>query len=297
MSPGLLQTFLVVTRTRNITRAAEKLFVSQPAVSRQIQQLERELGVPLFDRLGKSLHLTEAGARLADEAGEVLGHLERVAEVIRGYQEPGKGELRIGASTTPGYYLLPPILGRYLRKHPSVELHYRVENSLGVEERIVRNELDLGVVGGHLARQDLLMEHVADDEIVCICGMSHELASARRIGVARLSRETWVTREKGSATRDLFERRLVAAGGEVTRRIELNSPEGIKAIVAAGIGVSYLSIHAVQQEIGAKSVRLLPVSGLRLTRPIYVVMHPDKHLSSDLKAVRELLRCEVGEIQ
>lgn len=290
MTPNLLRSFLAVARHRNITRASGELFLSQPAVSRQIRQLEDQVGVLLFDRMGKSLYLTEAGSRLAAEAGELLGRLERVAETLRDHQSAGKGRLRIGASTTPGYYLLPPILGQFHRAHPDVEIQYAVKNSLSIEESIVANELDLGVVGGHLAREDLLMEHVAEDELVCFCGRNHRLAKMRRVSVPSLCRETWVIREKGSATRDLFERWLHAAGGKLGRTIELNSPEGIKAMVGAGIGVSFLSIHAIRDESWQKRVRLLPVVGLHLTRPIHLVMHPDKHVSPNVDAIRELFR-------
>jgi DNA-binding transcriptional LysR family regulator len=105
-----------------------------------------------------------------------------------------------------------------------------------------------------------------------------------------LCRETWVVREKGSATRDLFERWLHAAGGKLSKTIELNSPEGIKAMVGAGIGISFLSIHAIRDEWRRKQVRLLPITGLHLTRPIYLVMHPDKHVSPDVGAIRESIR-------
>lgn len=290
VTPNLLRSFLAVARHRNMTRAAGELFLSQPAISRQIRQLEDQVGVLLFDRMGKSLHLTEAGSRLAAEAGELLGRLERIAEVLRGYQKAGKGRLRIGASTTPGHYLLPAILGRFHRAHPGVEIQYAVKNSLGIEVSIVHNELDLGVVGGHLAREDLLMEHIAQDDIVCFCGPNHRLAKLRRVSVPTLCRETWVIREKGSATRELFERWFHAAGGKLDKTIELNSPEGIKAMVMEGIGVSFLSIHAIRDECRRKQLRLLPVTGLRLTRPIFLVMHPDKHLSPDVVAIRELIR-------
>lgn len=296
MTPHLLRTFVAVCRHRSITRAADVLFLTQPAVSRQIQQLERDLGVPLFDRMGKSLHLTRAGEKLAEEAGRILGQLERAAEVVRGCQAVGAGRVRIGASTTPGYYLLPEILGRYHRRFPDVELHYVVANSLSIEERIMRNELDIGVVGGHLARQDLLMVHVADDRIVCFCGVRHPLARARSVNLAALGGETWVVREKGSATRALFEQWLETEGGSMPRTIELNSPEGIKALVAAGVGVSFLSIHAIDKEHRRRRLRLLPVPAMKLSRPIYIVMHPDKHLSPDLKMMCTMIRDDLSPV-
>jgi len=170
-----------------------------------------------------------------------------------------------------------------------------VGNSLNIEEQLVRNELDIGLVGGHLAREGLLLDHVADDRIVCFCAPGHPLAKARRVSITALSREIWVTREKGSATRELFERRWQAAGGSPRRTIELSSPEGIKALVRAGIGVSFLSVYAIAEECARKRLRRLRVPSLELTRPIYLVAHPDKCSSPNVQAFREAIRQGLSE--
>jgi len=239
---------------------------------------------------GKDLAPHKRGERLVAEGEELVGQYERVVEIIREYRTANRGYVRIGAGTTPGYYLLPAVLGRFHQAHPDVEIHYSVENSLSIEGGIVRNDLDIGVVGGHLAREDLYMEQVADDEIVCFCGPEHRLAKARRVSVNSLHHETWVIRERGSATRDQFERWLESVGGEMTATIELTTPEGIKALVGAGLGISFLSIHAIRGELKQKSLRVMPVAGLKLTRPIYLIMHPEKHLSPVLGELRDMIR-------
>ncbi|MHC4729076.1 MAG: LysR family transcriptional regulator, partial [Planctomycetota bacterium] len=155
MNPHHLRTFLAVRKHLNYTHAAQDLFLSQPAVSRQVRQLERELGVRLFEQIGKSLHPTDAGETLTREAEKILGALERTAEAVRAHRSAEHGSLRVGASTTPGFYLLPGLLGRFHARYPRVDLRYAVENSLRIEQMIVRNELDLGFVGAHLAHDDL----------------------------------------------------------------------------------------------------------------------------------------------
>src|SRR5688572_30586814 len=127
MNPANLRTFLAVEKHLNYTHAARELLLSQPAVSRQIRQLERDLGVQLFEQLGKRLYLTDAGKTLLREASRLLGNLDRVREAMVAHQEAHHGALRLGASTTPGIYLLPPVLGQFHRSHPEVEISYRVE--------------------------------------------------------------------------------------------------------------------------------------------------------------------------
>src|SRR3990172_12696381 len=225
MNQHHLRTFLAVRRHRNYTRAAGEVFLTQPAVSRQVRQLEEELGVRLFEQIGKSLHLTDAGETLAVEAEKLLGAMERTAEAVRSHRSAERGSVRIGASTTPGFYLLPDLLGRFHRRYPKVVIHYTVENSLRIEQKIVRNELDLGFVGAHLPSEGLELKPLVEDEIVCFASPSHHLAKARQIAPNSLEEELWVLREKGSATRRIFEDWLSSRKGTIRNAIELACPE------------------------------------------------------------------------
>ncbi|MBI4718862.1 MAG: LysR family transcriptional regulator [Planctomycetes bacterium] len=273
----------------SFTRAAEQRLLTQPAVSRQVRQLEQQLGVPLFEKLGKSVHLTDAGRALVPQAAELLGRMERIAESVRSFRGADRGRLRIGASTTPGYYVLPAILGEFHRENPGVELGYVVENTLTIEQRLIRNELDIGFVGARPTHGVLRSQPVMEDEIVCFCGPRHTLAGRHEIKSGDLQGELWVVRERGSATRQLFEQRFRRLGGKISRILELTSPEGIKALVGAGIGLAYLSAHGLGHEILDGRLHRVRISGLRLTRPIHVVRHADKHESPPMKALMELL--------
>ncbi len=279
MNPHHLRTFLAVRRHLNFTRAAEEVFLTQPAVSRQVRQLEEELGVRLFEQIGKSLHLTDAGKTLAVEAEKLLGAMERTAEAVRSHGSADHGSVRIGASTTPGFYLLPDLLGRFHRLYPKVALHYTVENSLTIEQMLVRNELDLGFVGAHLSSKELERKPLVADEIVCFTSPSHRLAKVRRIAPSSLEEETWVIREKGSATRRLFEDWLSSRKGKIRKTIELTCPETCKALVQAGIGISFMSVHGLRSEFRARNLVKIPVTGMSLKRPIFVAKHLDKRNS------------------
>jgi len=279
-----LTTFVSVARHLNYTRAGEDLHLSQSAVWRQMRQLESRLGVPLFEQIGKDLHLTEAGRELERKAPSVLGHWGRIEEAVRAHGEIVVGRVRLGASTTPGFYLLPPILGAFHRDHPSVELHFEIDNSTNIEEKLVHNELDLALVGGPIHHAALRSLHCIDDEVVCFAAPSHPLANPKRLSPASLQTELCVLREEGSATRALFEDWVQDRGGLPERTMIMRCPEAVKTLVASGVGFSVLSSHAIAAEVGRGDLARLRLSGLKLTRPITLAWHVHKHLSPTIQA-------------
>jgi DNA-binding transcriptional LysR family regulator len=296
MNPHHLRTFLAVRRHRNYTRAAEEVFLTQPAVSRQVRQLEEELGVRLFEQIGKSLHLTDAGETLAAEAEKLLGAMERTAEAVRSHRSAERGSVRIGASTTPGFYLLPDLLGEFHRRFPKVALHYTVENSLKIEQMIVRNELDVGFVGAHLSSEELELKPLVEDEIVCFAAPSHRLAKARQIAPNSLEEEMWVIREKGSATRRLFEDWLSSRNGTIRKAIELGCPEACKALVRAGIGISFMSVHGLRSEFRKKRLVKLPMTGMSLKRPIFLARHSEKRNSPVMETFLQIVESALPKL-
>jgi DNA-binding transcriptional LysR family regulator len=296
MNPHHLRTFLAVRRHLNYTRAAEEVFLTQPAVSRQVRQLEEELGVRLFEQIGKSLHLSDAGETLAAEAEKLLGAMERTAEAVRFHRSAERGSIRIGASTTPGFYLLPDLLGQFHRRYPKVALHYTVENSLKIEQKIVRNELDLGFVGAHLSNEDLDLRPLLEDEIVCFTSPSHHLAKARRIDPSSLEEEMWVIREKGSATRRLFEDWLSSRKSTIRNAIELTCPETCKALVRAGIGISFMSVHGLRSEFRAKRLVRIPVTGMPLKRSIFLAKHSEKRNSPVMETFLQIVESALPKL-
>jgi DNA-binding transcriptional LysR family regulator len=287
--PVLLRTFLAVRRRGTFTRAAEDLFVSQPAVSRRIERLERSLGLPLFERLGKSLHATEAGEALAREAAVLIGSADRLAETVRSRRSGEAGRLRIGASSTPGLYLLPRALRAFQERFPEVEIRYEVENSLQIEEKIVRNDLDMGFVGAHLSHAALRLKPVVEDEVVWYASDRHPLAAKPPSSPRDLAGATWFVREAGSATRRLVDAWLRRSRTRPRRTVLISCPEAAKVLVRSGVGISYMSRYGLEGDGGA-GLKRLALPGPRVTRSIHLVLHADKRVSPPMKAFLEIAR-------
>lgn len=293
MSPDQIRTFLAVSRHLNHTRAAAELNLSQSAVWRQVRHLEQDLGVRLVEQLGKALHLTDAGRTLAREGEQLLGP-PRADQGVRADARQGAARaVRIGASTTPGYYLLPRVLGRLHRDHPEIELRYEIENSSRIEQQLLRNELDLGFVGGPVQCPELDTEELANDHVVCFAATSHPLARAARIRPDKLVQETCVMREQGSATRQLFESWLLGAGCRLERSLIVASPQAAMSLVAAGMGFSFISSLALRERARASGVVELNVARLDIRRPITVAWHHGKHLSAAMTHLLHLARTEM----
>jgi DNA-binding transcriptional LysR family regulator len=293
MHPDQVRTFLAVTRDLSYTRAAKSLHLSQSAVWRRIRQLEEELGVRLIEQFGKTLHLTDAGRILAHEGEALLGHLGRVLESMHEHTKGDHGRLRIGASSTPGYFLLPRAMGRLHREHPELELHYEIANSSRVEQQILRNELDIGFVGGPIQSEELAAERLATDRIVCVAAEDHPLARKRQVRPEELVREICVTREPGSATREMFEAWLMGNRLRLERTLEVASPQAGLTLVAAGLGFSIVPRLALRARVAR--IAELAVTGLRITRPITAAWHRSKHFRSPMKRLLEFARAACDE--
>jgi DNA-binding transcriptional LysR family regulator len=289
VTPDRLRTVLAVARHENFTTAGAEVHLSQPAVSRQIAALEKSLGVRLFDRLGKAAHLTDAGRALLPEFRRIIGDIARLRETVRSVESGAHGLLRVGASATPGLYLIPRALAGFQHRCPEVELDYLVSNTTRVEEMVVENRVDIGFVGGAVSDPSLRVDRLATDEIVCFVSRRHRLARRKRVSPVDLARETLVMREEGSATGRIFRSWLLAGGGRITRTIELGCPEAVKTIVAAGLGVGCLSRFGLRDEFSRRELAVLQTSGARLSRTLSTIRHAKKHPSPSLRAFLEVV--------
>jgi DNA-binding transcriptional LysR family regulator len=293
LEPAWLRTFLAVAEHRNYTRAAQALFLSQSAVSRQMQALQRALGLALVEQLGKRLALTAAGRDLLPHAEQLRAGLGRAVEALEPHRLGRGGRLRVGASTTPGLYLLPDALAAFAARHPDTSIEFRVADSRTIGDALARNDLDLGFVGGPAAREDLSSEVVAEDRIAVYAASRHPLAGRRQVRPAALVTETFVVRPVGSATRDAFDSWLDAKGLRLRRTIEIACPEAAKRLVEAGIGLSISSRYGLSRARDARLVRL-PVTGLDLGRQILALRHRDKRESAAASALVEAVRERAG---
>jgi DNA-binding transcriptional LysR family regulator len=274
-----LEVFLAVTKHLNFTRAGEDIHLSQPTVSVRIGRLEEELGVELFEQVGKKVMLTEAGRLLELHARRVVTALDDARQAIEEFQGLERGSLRIGASTTPGMYLVPRIITEFKRQHPKIEIFLGIKNTRQVEEDIIKNEFDLGFVGGHLISDEVEAVLWRTDALVLIVPPGHPWASRRWVKLNDLANERFIVRERGSATRALVENNLGALKLSLAAAVELGNPEAVKQAVMGGLGMAVLSKFAVEPELKAKTLVALKVKGLNITRQLKIVYRKGKHLS------------------
>ena len=282
-----LRVFSAVARHLHYTRAARELGLSQPAVSARIAVLEKSLGVRLLQRAGRGMALTAAGEVLAVEATKVLGRVEAARQAVEEVKGLLRGRLRIGASTTPGIYIVPRAAARFAKAYPSVTVEVRVGNTRAIEEAVLRGDIHVAVVGGHLAPKDLRSEPLCDDELVVFAAADHPLARKRTAEVEEILEHPFAVRERGSATRDRFERWLGEKGRTCRVGVELGSPEAVKHSVAEGAWLGVLSRIALAWEIESGRLKEIKVRGLDLRRQFRIVRHGEGDAG---RAVEEWVR-------
>ena len=290
------EVFLAVARAKSFRGAAEVLHLSQPALSQHVAELERGLGARLFDRLGRRVALTEAGRILEQHALRLFATLTSAREAIADLGGLKRGSLLVGASTTPGIYVLPSVIASFQERHPGITLSLQIANSRVIEERIRGNELDLGVVGGHALRpgEECLALGLLD-ELVLIVPPAHPWARRREVAPAWLADQRRLVREEGSATRQVAERALQQAGITWRAFMELGHTEAIKQAVMAGLGVALVSVHAIRGETESGRLHALRLKGMRIRRHFHVIHNEARVLSASARAFLDLLQAGRGD--
>jgi len=290
MNINHLAIFHVVAEESSMSRGAERLCISQPAVSKQIKELEASLGVTFFDRLPRGLRLTQAGEVLAGYARRLFAveaDAERAIAEMKGLVQ---GRLTVGASLTIGDYLLPQVLGEYRRKHPGIELHLEIANTQVIQQKLRENTLDVGLTEGFVEDADLDAEVFGEDALVAVVPPGHALLQENAVSAARFCAEPFLMREPGSGTREVVERALARCGISVQPAMSLGSTEAIKRSVAAGLGVAIISRLALETEFQSSLLCPLALSNLPITRPLHLVRLRGKSAGAAVEAFLNLLR-------
>lgn len=285
-----LATLCAVARHGSFTRAAEALYVGQPAVSQQVAALERALGVPLVQRAGRGVRLTDAGRLAVDYGERIFRMIDQLQADLTGLTALTTGRLVVGAGQTPGDYLLPEVLGEFRRRHPGIAVDLEIADTRRVAEWLVRRVYDLGFLGDRLAHPALEVEPFADDEIVLFAPPDHPLAGQTGVSLAAVIHAGLIVREPGSATRATGEAAFRAAGVEPTPALELGSNEAVKRAVLAGLGAGMLSSHAITIERQAGRLAPLAVPAFTCRRTLYIAWHRDTPLTAAQTAFRALAR-------
>jgi DNA-binding transcriptional LysR family regulator len=285
-----LQVFLSVSKHLNYTRAGEEINLSQPSVSVRIHQLETELGMKLFEQLGKKVVLTDAGQLLVPYANRVIAAVDDAQHAIEELKGLERGSMRIGASTTPGMYLVPQVVAHFKRLHPKIDIQLRIKDTREVEDGVLRNEFDFGFVGGHLTTAEVDAISWLTDELLLVVPPTHKFAKRKSIGKFDLRLERFILREPGSATRATIVNQANKSDLELETIIEMENPESVKKAVQSGLGIAFISKFAVTTELKAKSLVAVSIRDLKIQRELKIVHRMDKHLSRAARAFIEMAR-------
>src|SRR5262245_52726331 len=286
-----LKIFQAVAKHGGFNRASKDLHLSQPGISINIKKLEEELGVKLFERLGRTIQLTAAGRIVEEYVTRLMGGLTEMRQAIEDMKGLEVGQIRCGAATTVGIYLLPKILVQFKQRFPKVETQLSVERSAKVEEKVLSNDLDLGFVGDSFGTAPRLETRASfRDELVMIAPRSHELARFRKVSAKKLDVLPLILGPRGSYTRQIIEKNLDRVGIPYRCVMEVENTEVIKAAVAEGLGISIISLARIQQEVKTGLLKPVKISGVSIQRQFKLITVKNRAVSSPLKAFLELIR-------
>lgn len=277
-----VEIFYYVAKFRSFSKAAAALLLTQPTISGHIKTLEESLSLVLFDRLGREVALTQAGDVLYGYAKRLLSVKTAALQALEELQGGVSGELLVGGSSIPGQYVLPPILGSFKRHYPGITVVLNITDTMETLNRLLRGDLELGVVGAHVPHAQILYEQFVEDELVLAVACDHPWAAQGITPLEELATQPFIQRERGSGSRLVTEQILRQHGLEPTTLVtvaEMGSTEAIKQGIKAGIGVSILSRIALTDELRAGSVRIVEIKDVVLQRHFYIVRHRGRALS------------------
>ncbi len=277
-----LEIFVAVADEGSMTAASEKLYISQPTVSQAIMELERFYGTKLFDRMGKRLYRTQAGERLLSYARHVTALVSDMA--LQMTQVETTGILRVGASASVGILFLPEQIKRFQLESSGIQIQAVVKNTLDIEQLLLRNELDIGLVEGDVHSTDLLTQPFAEDELVIVCGRGNPFYGKKKIDPLALQNQPYLMREMGSGTRELFEYAMATKVLNWKIVWESNSFESIKRAAIANLGLAVLSKELVREELLSGALWHISTPFLSLKRKWGIVYHKNKYLTSAMKS-------------
>jgi DNA-binding transcriptional LysR family regulator len=277
LNPYELQVFLAAAEAENFSEAARKLHLTQPAVSQQIQALEKRLQLELFERDGRRITLTEAGRALVPMARELVNLSARIEETMAARRGLVAGHLTIGCTSTPGKYTLPWLAGSFCEQYPDVQISVEVIKRSDLVRKLEQQEINFGIMSGQIEHPDLVYQEFMQDDLVLIVPAKHPFANQEVITPEALRGQTLILREEAAGTRvsllDGLERVGLSLDDFHLAPIELGAAEGVISAVEAGWGISWVSMVAARRAFEMGKIRVIEVEGLSLRRMIYLVSH------------------------
>jgi DNA-binding transcriptional LysR family regulator len=274
MSDFRLQVFYTVARRLSFTKAAAELFITQPAVTKHIHELEEQYKARLFERNGNRIHLTPAGELLLAHAEKVDLLYRDVAFEINALSERKHGLLQLGASTTVSQYIVAPLLAKFRTKFPDVQLSLVTANTEQIEKALLAKEIEIGIIEGYSKNKEISYEPFLKDELVLVCSSRHPLANRDSLKIEELKNISFVLREQGSGTLEVIENALKQVGinpASLQVEIRLGNTESIKSYLLNAPCMSFISVHAVADEVKKGGLKIIDVDGLSIERSFYII--------------------------
>jgi DNA-binding transcriptional LysR family regulator len=287
-----LRIFEAVARHSSMSRAADEMHLTQPAVSMQMKQLEEQIGVPLLEQNGRRLYLTEAGQELRGHAQRFVAQTLELQSAMEQYRGLERGVLRIVVVSTANYFL-PPLIAEFSARYPGVRISLQVANRESVLLCLADYRADIAITGEPPQGVDFDGQRFMENPLVVIANTNHPLARFHHVDLARLRDERLVVREAGSGTRAATERHFAEHKVDYVLGCELNSNEAIKQAVQAGLGLGVVSLQTIELELETRRLVVLPVEGFPIVRHWFIVQRRDRRMSAASQAFRDLLLSQV----
>jgi DNA-binding transcriptional LysR family regulator len=288
MDLSQLRVFHQVAKLKSFRAAADALFVTPPAVSIRVKQMEERYGLRLFERSGRKVELTDAGEALLGYAEQVFRLVKEADDHMNDLKGGMTGSLRIGTGLTVGTYHLAPLINAFSKEFPNVDIQMNVTNKKGVVDDILSLKDDLGFVGNGPFDPNLVAARLWEDELVVITSKSLSFGSKPTILPAELSQQPLIVRERGSGTRECIEESLRRQGVVTKTFMELGSDEAIKRAVAVGLGISIVPVGVVENEVKLGVIKQYRLKAQRLHLDYFMVYHKDKYISKLIRAFMDL---------
>jgi len=287
--------FEAVANRLSFTQAAKALHLSQPAVSMQVKTMEDQVGLPLFEQLGKQIYLTEAGQEMYHYSRAIRQLLDEAEDVINALKGAHQGRLTISVASTANYFI-PALLGTFHERFPGVTVSLDVTNRETLLQQLDENQVDLVVMGQPPEGANLASGIFMENPLVIVAPPDHVLATQKSIPFTRLEDEVFLTRERGSGTRGAIERFFEQHGVQLNTGMEIASNEAIKQSVQAGLGLGLLSRHTLDMELALKKLAILDVEDFPIVRHWYVMHRKGKRLSTVAQAFKQFLLEEANAL-
>ena len=288
MLPFTLQQLRIlkaVATEKNFTKAAEVLYLSQPSLSKQIKRLEKNLDILLINRENNKISLTENGKVFLQYSERILALCEESCRALIDLKNGDRGNLTVGASQTIGTYLMPRVLALFAQNYPQIDLKVQVNSTRLIANNVLNREIDIAVVGGEIPnelKKNLTIKDFVEDELSLIISKSHPFAKKKKINKENLYYLNFITLNSNSTIRKFIDKILIQNGIETKELkiiMQFNSIEGIKTAVSLGLGAAFVSSSAIEKEVELKTIEILKIENIRITRTLSIISNPESYKS------------------